>query len=559
MSANYTPIPEGAEATPALWNDRFDAILAGDVFNVMRYEATGDGTTDDGEAITDAADALIANGGGTLFFPPGDYMVFKVGTVYTNLATFDGLEGVSIVMAEGATLKIDPARTGGDAFTTSYGSAFKFTDCRNIRLQVPRVTGPNVLDLSGSVKGIVFAYFLEGCDGITIPYLNVEGGCVAAVEFDNSADASITANKCRNIDIGILKVSDSWYGIAGVYSGDNLTCKLLRTDTVFRAIICYGVANWDVFVKSTDHKGGHVALQSIAGYGCANMRIGYATNDSTAAADHPHIQMSYDVTPGFFRNIELNLNVELSGAASGGPVLSILKLDAVNASDTADRGHILDGLKISGRIDGNPSEATGGVLGTHPDCDWSTGDFWDKIELSDLEIDDARFVRFNVGSMAGKAVTLRNVRSDNSIQFVTSRTETQTGPAKIECINCDFTNQYVQVSGESAFPIVHLAEDATTHTVAAGWMNGRLYTNVLMGQTQTLTLPAGAPGLRMRFLCVNAHDLRIDPNGSETIRGGGAGKYLELETIGEAVELLWNPSASVWEIVASNGTLSFEP
>lgn len=550
MSATYEPIPEGAEATPALFNNRFEALLANDVFNVKFYGAVGDGSTDDGAAITDACDALIANGSGTLYFPPGTYMVFKASEVYTILAHFEDLSNVYIDASQ-ATIKIDPARN----FTTSYGSAFKFTDCDNVQINVARVTGPDVEDGSGVVKGIVFAYFLEGCDGISIPYLNVEGGCIAAVEFDNSATKETAANKARNIDIGILKVSNSWYGIAGVYSGDNLTCKLLRTSNVFRAIICYGVQNWDVFVRATDHQGGHIALQSISGYGCQNMKIRYANTDSTAAADHPHVQMSYDVTPGYFRNIDIGLNVEVTGATSGGPVLTILKLTALNAFDTSDRGHILDGLKISGRVKGNPSLSDNPVIGTHNECEWSTGDFWDKIELADLEVDDSRYIRFNTGSMAGKAVTLRNVRSDSVIEFTTSRTELQTGPAKIEVINCDFPNQYVQVS--TAFPVAHLAEDATTHTIAAGWCNRRLYTNVLMGQAQTLTLPAGFVGARIPFLCVNAHDLSIDPNGSETIRGGTAGQMLVLSEPGEAAELVWNPAASTWEIVASAGTLSF--
>ena len=45
------------------------------VFDVTDYGATGDGTTDDTEAIQDAIDACEAAGGGTVFFPAGIYVV----------------------------------------------------------------------------------------------------------------------------------------------------------------------------------------------------------------------------------------------------------------------------------------------------------------------------------------------------------------------------------------------------------------------------------------------------------------------------------------------------
>ena len=43
------------------------------VFNVLDYNATGDGTTDDTLAIRNAIYAQQAAGGGTVFFPPGTY------------------------------------------------------------------------------------------------------------------------------------------------------------------------------------------------------------------------------------------------------------------------------------------------------------------------------------------------------------------------------------------------------------------------------------------------------------------------------------------------------
>src|SRR5690348_8476478 len=72
MSASYTTIPEGALATPALFNSRFEALNAGNVYNVRWYGAAGDGVTDDTSAITQAVAAAAATKG-IVYFPPGDY------------------------------------------------------------------------------------------------------------------------------------------------------------------------------------------------------------------------------------------------------------------------------------------------------------------------------------------------------------------------------------------------------------------------------------------------------------------------------------------------------
>jgi len=50
--------------------------LRGDTFiNVIEYGAVGDGTTDDTASIQDAIDAVIALGGGTVYFPAGEYLI----------------------------------------------------------------------------------------------------------------------------------------------------------------------------------------------------------------------------------------------------------------------------------------------------------------------------------------------------------------------------------------------------------------------------------------------------------------------------------------------------
>lgn len=88
--------------------------------------------------------------------------------------------------------------------------------------------------------------------------------------------------------------------------------------------------------------------------------------------------------------------------------------------------------------------------------------------------------------------------------------------------------------------------DATLNGVHEGY----ILTNTGAAGTVTLTLPAALAGMRYRILRTADYALRVDPNGTETIRGGSAGEYLQLD-LGDSVELVCLTNGQ-WEIVASN-------
>ena len=75
------------------------------------YDATGDGTTDDSQAIEDAITAASAAGGGVVYFPPGTYIVSKrSGGVWC----VEPKTGVDLVGA-GANVSIVKMADGQDA------------------------------------------------------------------------------------------------------------------------------------------------------------------------------------------------------------------------------------------------------------------------------------------------------------------------------------------------------------------------------------------------------------------------------------------------------------
>jgi hypothetical protein len=84
------------------------------------------------------------------------------------------------------------------------------------------------------------------------------------------------------------------------------------------------------------------------------------------------------------------------------------------------------------------------------------------------------------------------------------------------------------------------------------------FTNNGAGGTITFALPDARAGKEYSFHRISPQTVRIDPNGTDVIRGGGAGKYLSLDTNGANVTLRCVVT-NTWEILSSYGTLSYEP
>lgn len=530
--------------------------------SVIDEGADPTGVADSGPAFAAAAAKVQAAGRGIVWVPPGNYLIYKVGTVYANLMTFSDLSFLGIVFAEGAKLMIDPNRTGPNAFTVSYGNILHITDCDNVHFTKPWVTGPNTVDQTGVVKGVLFAQMFEGCDGITLDFGRFEG-VLSAIQFSNQVAPYPDANRCKNINIGTMLVKNSWYGVAATHSGNHVRIDQLICDSVFRGFIGYGIDDWKIgLFQETNHKGG-AALQSIDGDGCSNIEINFATRDSTAAEAHPHVQMSWDVVPGYFRNIRLNFDADLPtaglGQSNGGPLFTILKFNGANGFDTVDRGHVLDGLFISCRSEGNATVPDNPLIGTHNECGWGesgTPDVWRNVVMRDFSVKSGRYCRFNIGAMDDQLITLDNVSSDSDIEFVESRVSQKVGKARIGVQpNCKFPNLYKFNAG--AYPIAHRNLVGSVAIPAGSMYGNPTFSNEFAGGDQDLALPAALPGMRATFIRVNANYVRLDPNGSENFRNQAAGKHLDLDTLGDSVTICCHV-AGVWDIIASNGTLAFE-
>ncbi len=111
-------------------------------------------------------------------------------------------------------------------------------------------------------------------------------------------------------------------------------------------------------------------------------------------------------------------------------------------------------------------------------------------------------------------------------------------------------------------PVGAVLTKTADYTVLAG-QSGSTLTNTGASGTITYALPAAVPGLRFTARVSVAQQLRLDPNGTETISlpstgvPGAAGKYLVADAIGETVELFCAVAGS-WSVLGCTGTWTAE-
>lgn len=96
------------------------------------------------------------------------------------------------------------------------------------------------------------------------------------------------------------------------------------------------------------------------------------------------------------------------------------------------------------------------------------------------------------------------------------------------------------------------------YTVVANTDNGKLFTNEGAAGAITFSLPAATVGQRYEFYVMAAQELRIDPNGTQTIAldtgvQQAAGAYLTANAVGEHIAVIC-VKAGQWETRDARGT-----
>lgn len=86
--------------------------------------------------------------------------------------------------------------------------------------------------------------------------------------------------------------------------------------------------------------------------------------------------------------------------------------------------------------------------------------------------------------------------------------------------------------------------------------SGKRCTNSGASTPVTLTAPPGATGLRFTLERLAAHAFRFDPNASETVADGGAGKYVEIQGKGL---LTFEWIGTQWVVTEDTCVWNYEP
>jgi polygalacturonase len=206
------------------------------VYNVKSYGATGDGNSIDTQAINKAIDAAAATGGGTVYFPSGNYLSVSI-HLKSNIALYLD-QGATIIAANTSnTVKYDsPEPNQWDAYQDFGHSHWHNSLIWGESLSNVSILGPGMIWGKGLVRGGNQSRTQEQNDALNA---NRANEAKTPFGYPNPRDAvepgwgnkSIALKNCRNVlirDITILHGGHFAILATGV---DNLTIDNLKIDT----------------------------------------------------------------------------------------------------------------------------------------------------------------------------------------------------------------------------------------------------------------------------------------------------------------------------------------
>lgn len=331
------------------------------------------GDADDTLRIQRAAAEIRARGGGTLWFKHGKaYTVLTSGAVQT-LILLTGCRGVTIEL-NGATI------TSARVYPSALGDTFVNIDnAQGVTVRNGKFVGSNSVLGNGAVGEYAVLYSGTTPRGILVENMTFEG-CLSGVQRLTSKSSTLATG----ITIRNCYFERTFYPIV-FYNSENVKAYGLKAinsgRSVFIVAPCYSLdidietsqtfASADVLISST----GDSTLADEEFYSTiAGLKLRYRTNGRYAggnACTDSAIYIDFRQgasTTGGVRYRDFDIDVVMNGLNSDGDaaqapanIVQIVKrLNNGNDDTTAARGHVLDGLRISG-VAYNWNQATGGI------------------------------------------------------------------------------------------------------------------------------------------------------------------------------------------------------
>lgn len=166
---------------------------ATDWISVKTYGASGDGTTDDTTAIQNAINAAMANGGATIYFPAGTYVITSALTISTS-------NNNNNIVLMGAT--------GGTSFSKG------------------TISAPTIIKQTSTTA---HALYCDNANNITVTNLSIQGpgsGSGDGIHFQWSTDQNFYG-------VGIYDVLVTNFGGSGIYVETGLMANYRRVTSAF--------------------------------------------------------------------------------------------------------------------------------------------------------------------------------------------------------------------------------------------------------------------------------------------------------------------------------------
>src|SRR5579859_2626613 len=179
--------------------------LAETVYNVRSYGARGDGAAIDGDAINNAINAAAKAGGGTVYFPAGNYLSYTI-RLQNN---------ISLYIDQGATI-IAAAPVNNTGYDKPEPNPFDmYQDFGHSHWKNSLIYGEGLHDISILGQGLIWGRGLTRSTNVP------EGG----------GNKTISLKLCRNVNIRDVSVLHGGHFAILATGVDNLTIDNMKVDT----------------------------------------------------------------------------------------------------------------------------------------------------------------------------------------------------------------------------------------------------------------------------------------------------------------------------------------
>jgi|688.fasta_scaffold181946_3 hypothetical protein len=271
-----------------------NSMIAGAVVNVQDFGAVGDGVADDSGAIQAAIDSLSSNGG-TVYFPPGDYViantiiassanvVFDLNKQYLAFkSTYQPIDPITNIPITGSEYELYPVMfavtadnctfINGNFHQGNYGLSTQFIWGNNNNISNLRVLNCDFYDcLYVAGQQGVAVIGRPNCSGMVVDNCYFEN-CKAAVVVQGS---NATISNCQSINTTSNGGTDSMYSIDSGNNDSVINCLCTKDANAAQAgnVIEIG-ATTNYLVQ------GNIVVGLTGGVGIENVIIGLSGTGS---------------------------------------------------------------------------------------------------------------------------------------------------------------------------------------------------------------------------------------------------------------------------------------